>query len=247
MLQCLKKCYKIDDEKISTLDKVNEHFARPQNSYKKYESMDRKPIPLNKMKILKSPNDKKLINTSCLPGPNGDSKKISDIRPTSRKSIKSVSAPKVPSEEKQSQTENNQIPLNKVHTLYYFKPVENPVPKSVPYDVQKDTFYIYFIAKKIMEIDNSINTRYEILQMLFNQMSIRVTASIPKEIEIISLNQLYSLKSTIQSELLCYETHIGRPKTKFEKQISKPIYSMYRKIKERIYAETTELPNSPVN
>jgi len=128
--------------------------------------------------------------------------------------------------------------------------------KSKFYNVQQDTSYIYFIARKLLEIDTSETTKIEVFKMLFNQMLIRINtcSNIKTEINTkldvnlfndFSFQQLNSIKRTVQSELNVFEQHFGRSKSKIEKSILRPMYSLYRQLKHRIHTEITELPKSP--
>ena len=136
------------------------------------------------------------------------------------------------------------------------KSTETKLSTSKFYNVQQDTSYIYFIAKKLLEIDNSETTKIEVFKILFNQMLIRINTCSNVKTEIytkldinlfndFSFQQLNSIKQTVQSELNVFEQHFGRSKSKIEKSILKPMYSLYRQLKHRIHAEITELPKSP--
>merc|ERR1712071_611953 len=56
-------------------------------------------------------------------------------------------------------------------------PTETNLSKSKFYNVQQDTSYIYFIARKLLEIDTSETTKIEVFKILFNQMLIRISKS----------------------------------------------------------------------
>jgi len=111
------------------------------------------------------------------------------------------------------------------------------VVTKVPSD---PSFCDNFVALNVNSIPSKEQTLASILKKLQER---RLQLGRPEEIQAMSWEQLLTEKLAVQKALLHYEGLHGRPNSKQDKSLMRPIYDRYRRIKRLIATDTANSPS----
>ncbi|XP_063314709.1 protein FAM13A isoform X1 [Pelobates fuscus] len=142
------------------------------------------------------------------------------------------------------QLKESKIKISEEDLVPQMRQRSNTLPKSFGSQLEREEERKPEVAEKVAK--PSIEMTMESIQKKLNEKRMEVDR--PEDIKDMTRDQIAAEKVSLQKALLFYESIHGRPVTKNERQVMKPLYDRYRLFKQILYrANTIPVIGSPTS